>query len=94
MTMPGARPIPDPEAEMHRLAAERKVSPHVRKVLDEAVTVVKPGETLIVRLPWGSVYAQQVVEYQRALDDIVKHRGLPFRVIVICADQIAVAEPA
>lgn len=29
MTMPGMRPIPDPEAEMHRLASERVQEPAV-----------------------------------------------------------------
>lgn len=93
MTMPGMRPIPDPEAEMHRLAAERKISPRVRKILDEAITVVKPGETLIVRLTPANWTPMQFREYQEALDRILEYRQMPFAAVAILADEIGVAEP-
>jgi hypothetical protein len=49
--------------------------------------VVKPGETLIIRAPkdWGP---QQVELYEEYLDA----RGLPFGVLVVVGDELAVAE--
>ena len=45
MTIPGAREIPDPEAEMERLAVARKQNPDVdqlRADLDVLLTVASP----------------------------------------------------
>lgn len=48
--------------------------------------VVKPGETLIIRMrDWN---ADQVDQYQEYLD----HQRLPFRVLVVVGDELAVAE--
>lgn len=50
-----------------------------------SVTVVKPGETLVIRLKdWNP---DQVEYYQEDLD----RRGLPFRVLAVIGDELAVA---
>jgi hypothetical protein len=90
MQIPGAHPIPDAEAEMNRLAAERKLPEHIRKALGDAVTIVKPGETLIIRTK--SLTPQQMREYQHALDDFAEYRQLPFQVLVVHGDDLAVGE--
>lgn len=92
MHVPGAHPIPDAEAEMHRLAAERKVPEHVRKTLGDAALIIKPGETLIIRTE--TLNARQMDEYQAALDYLAKVRQLPFKVLVVHGDDLAVAEAA
>ena len=94
MTFPlGSRVIPDADAEMRRRAAERQVPEHVREALDHAVTVVKPGETLIIRLDRNATLGQ-AQHYQEALDQIVKARGLPFTALVLLGEELAVGEAA
>jgi hypothetical protein len=97
MMPPGMRPIPDPEAEMHRLAQARKTPPadpaQIRALLRECVTVVAPGETLIIRAHrnWTP---KQVGEYQRALDDAAEYLNLPFRAVALMGEEFAVAKAA
>jgi hypothetical protein len=63
----------------------------VRQLLSECVTVVKPGETLVLRTgrEWTP---SQMREVQDMLDEFIKWRKLPFRAMVVPADDLAVAQ--
>ena len=65
----------------------------IRQLLRECVTVVKPGETLILRVPWNTLPAQ-VRELQDALNDGIEYTQAPFGVFVVPGDELTVAEPA
>lgn len=62
----------------------------VRQLLAECVTVVKPGETLILRLgrEWTP---RQFRELQDALDSAIQYRDLPFQALAVPADGLGVA---
>lgn len=62
----------------------------VRQLFRECVTVVQPGETLIVRVPvtWT---AQQVRAYQEAMD-WDQQEGRPFPVLVVAGEGLGIAE--
>jgi hypothetical protein len=63
----------------------------VRDLLRECVTVVKPGETLIIRLPADS--PEETVSYYRdRIQAAREHYRLPFQVVVVAADGLGVAE--
>ena len=64
----------------------------IRQLLRECVTVVKPGETLILRVPWRTT-PNQVRELQHALNAAVKHMEVPFKALVLPGDELTVAEP-
>ena len=65
----------------------------IRQLLRECVTVVKPGETLILRCgrEWTP---QQMREIQDMVDATAEWRGLGFKVLVVPADELGVAEAA
>lgn len=63
----------------------------VRQLLRECVTVVKPGETLVVRME--GLTPGQHGEYQRAVTDWHKHGDLPFPVFIVIGDELGVVEP-
>ena len=93
------------EAELREAIAEvanlppRVIQPppltadEIRQLLSECVTVVKPGETLILRVPWNTLPAQ-VRELQDALNDGIEYTQAPFKVFVVPGDELTVAEPA
>jgi hypothetical protein len=62
----------------------------VRALLCECVTVIKPGETLVVRVPW-TVTPTQLREYQRVMDS-AEGGVIPFRVLVVAGDELGVVE--
>ena len=64
----------------------------VRQLLRECVTVVKPGETLIVRVPLTGV-PEQVDRYARDLGEVSEAMDLPFKTVVVAAEELGVAEP-
>ena len=64
----------------------------IRQLLRECVTVVKPGEHLILRIPWTTTPAQ-VRELQDFVTDTAVWLDLPFKVLVLPGDELAVAEP-
>jgi len=64
----------------------------VRQLLRECVTVVKPGETLILRVPWSTT-PTQVRDLQGALTGCTEHLEAPFKVLVVPGDELTVAEP-
>lgn len=64
----------------------------VRQLLRECVTVVKPGETLVVRVPWGTTPAQ-VRELQAGLVKLTIWMDVPFKVLVLPGDELGIAEP-
>jgi hypothetical protein len=59
-------------------------------LLRECVAVVKPGETLVIRIPdtWGP---QQVYDTQRRLSEIIAGRELGFTVLLVPGEEFAVA---
>lgn len=62
-----------------------------RALLRECVTVVKPGETLVIRVPEGWT-PEQVGEYQRYADYASDEGTIPFRVLVVTGEELGVAE--
>lgn len=61
----------------------------VEAALRECVTVVKPGETLVIRCrDWTPAQLEQYQEYIDA-----ELRGLPFRVLVVIGDEITAIPP-
>ena len=65
----------------------------VRQLLRECVTVIKPGETLIIRgdRNWTP---NQVREVQDSLDHMAGWRDLGFKVLVVPGEELGVAEAA
>jgi hypothetical protein len=63
----------------------------IRQILRECVTVVKPGETLILRVPW-TTGPNQVRELQDTLTAIREDMKAPFKVIVVPGDELTIAE--
>jgi hypothetical protein len=62
----------------------------VRYLLRECVTIVKPGETLIVRVPW-TTKPSQLYEYQRVIDS--REGGeIPFKVLVVAGDELGTVQ--
>jgi hypothetical protein len=59
----------------------------LRQLLRECATVVKPGETLIIRTHDKWTPAQM-----RDLEDMIDSRELPFRVILVPGAELGVAE--
>jgi len=65
----------------------------IRSLLRECVTIVKPGETLILRC--GRYWTpNQVREIQDMLDHAAEWRELGFTALVVPADELGVAEAA
>lgn len=63
----------------------------IRHLLRECVTVVEPGETLVVRVPW-TVNPAQLYEYQRVMDS-AEGGAIPFKVLVVAGDELGVVQP-
>lgn len=77
--------------KLHVLPARQPLTQdEVRQLLAECVTVVKPGETLILRCgrDWTPM---QVREIQDSVDAVTEWRDLGFRVLVVPADELGVA---
>jgi hypothetical protein len=64
----------------------------VRECLRQCVTVVGPGETLVLRV-WGFT-PNQVREYQESLDVAMKYGAIPFKVLVVIGEELGVVEAA
>ena len=62
----------------------------IRQILRECVTV-KPGETLILRVPWKTT-PTQVRELQDALNRGIEYTEAPFKALVLPGDELTVAE--
>ena len=64
----------------------------VRQLLRECVTVVKPGETLVIRgRNWTP---RQVHEIQQAMNVMHEDGAIPFKVLAVFGDELAIAEDA
>ena len=61
-------------------------------LLRECVTVVKPGETLVIRIP-DTWHPQAVHDTQRRLSEVIAGRGLGFAVLLVPGEEFAVARP-
>lgn len=59
--------------------------------LAENVTVVKPGETLVIRV--SDLTPNQMREYQQAIDQALEWRQLPFQCLVVYAEELGVVQP-
>ena len=69
-----------------------KLTPDVVAALLRAcVTVVKPGQTLIVRVPVRSE-PSTVARYQERLNALIRDQELGFAALVLPAEELAVAE--
>jgi hypothetical protein len=62
----------------------------VRQFLQECVTAVGAGETLILRTP--DLTPVQVREYQDWMDALRECEVIPFRVLVVIGDELGVVE--
>ena len=82
----------EPGPPAHRILPEPPpLAPaQVRYLLRQCVTVVKPGETLVVRVPWTTT-PSQLYEYQRVMDS---HEGgeIPFKVLVVAGDELGTVQ--
>jgi hypothetical protein len=63
----------------------------IRTLLRECVTVIKPGETLIVRVPWATP-ARTVYELGRVLHEQAEAAGAGFHTLVVPAAEIGAGE--
>ena len=81
-----------PEEDLAPVEAPALGPGQARALLRECVTVVAPGETLVIRIPdtWNP---QQVDQTQRRLSEIVAERGLGFSVLLVPGEEFAVAKP-
>ena len=93
-------PVPDLEQRVAALeaalgpAADFSLLPlrpdEVRQLLRECVTVVKPGETLVIRdRNW---IPSQVNEIQRWMDDEHESGRISFKVLALIGEEMAVTE--
>lgn len=81
-SIPGARWLP-PGPVLTREVVEAAVR--------ECVTVVKPGETLVIRCrDWTPDQAEQCTEYFRYMAEAGE---IPFRPLVVIGDELAVVRP-
>jgi hypothetical protein len=81
--------------------ARMRILPHIppftedeiRQLLRECVTVVRPGETLVIRLAsgWTPGLAREMADEVR---EVVKSGNLGFSVLVVRGDEMGVAEAA
>ena len=80
--------------EVRILHREPVLTPETaRALLSERVTVVRPGETLVIRVP-DSWTPNQAREYQRYADEATERGRIPFKVLVVTGDEFAVVQPA
>ena len=63
----------------------------VRQLLRECVTVVKPGETLVMQVPMDT-RPSVVNELQRVVSEITEDRGMGSTVLIVPGSGLAVAE--
>jgi hypothetical protein len=61
-----------------------------RELLRECVTVVKPGEVLVVRVP-DNWTARQVSECQEAFESMAEYRDLDITILFMSGEEFAVA---
>ena len=79
------------EPFQHReIKHERLTADEARALMREFAVVVRPGETLILRV--ADLTPNQVRELQEAVDDMTRFRGLPFQTIVLPGDELGVAQ--
>ena len=86
------RPL-DPDAEAATLAGNREtLTPAgVRSLLRECVTVVKPGEVLVIRVPWNTSQ-WELREYAESLQAWnASHEGT-LEAVVVPAEELGIAE--
>jgi hypothetical protein len=57
----------------------------------ECITVVQPGETLVVRVP-GDWTPRMMVEYQDYADAATESGYIPFKVLVVIGEQVAIVQ--
>jgi hypothetical protein len=92
-SLAGARRI-DPAAEADRLAAERTAVPPdraaLRAILRECVTVVAPGEVLVIRVT--DFTPAQLAEYGDWLRYAADELGI--KAIAVIGDELGIATPA
>ena len=88
------RPL-DPDAEAATLAGNREpLTPaRVRSLLRECVTVVKPGEVLVIRVPWNTSQ-WELREYGESLQAWnASHEG-HLEAVIVPAEELGIAEAA
>jgi hypothetical protein len=107
MSIPADVPMTDEQAAEFRCAFNEAVGADYRlqwvppapvltpenleTLVRECVTVVKPGETLVIRVPetWSPTNAQM---YQERADEATGDGTIPFRVVVVIGAELGIAE--
>lgn len=74
-----------------RYAPEPLTKDEVRQLLRECVTVVKPGEVLVIRMA-TDVPREQALEYQVTLGDFLASHAPGVKVAIVCGDELGVAQ--
>ena len=75
----------------HRILNAPLTPDEVRQLLRECVTVVKPGETLAVRVPMST--PPHVVRELQEMADHEQQAGMPFPVLIVVGEGMAVVTP-
>jgi hypothetical protein len=84
-----------PSLEQRMTALPSLLDPEtVRALLRESVTVVKPGEVLFFTVADPNITPNQLREIQEMTDWWLERNAPEFRVMVLMAGEMAVAEPA
>jgi hypothetical protein len=93
MTLPPGAHAPDEAAdEMAAGPPAAALTPEAaRALLRECITVVQPGETLVVRVP-GDWTPRMMVEYQDYADAATESGYIPFKVLVVIGEQVAIVQ--
>jgi hypothetical protein len=93
MTLPPGAHAPDEAAdEMAAGPPAAGLTPEAaRALLRECITVVQPGETLVVRVP-GDWTPRMMVEYQDYADAATESGYIPFKVLVVIGEQVAIVQ--
>ena len=74
-----------------RPAGDPLTKDEVRQLLRECVTVVKPGEVLVIRMG-TDVPREQALEYQVTLGDFLASHAPGVKVAIVCGDELGVAK--
>jgi hypothetical protein len=84
-----------PDSFTHRVIPQPPPLPpgEIRQLLRECVTIVKPGEHLILRVPWNTT-PNQVHELQNYVNKAAEYLELPFKILILPGDELGTTEAA
>lgn len=71
------------------MTGPEQVPDEIRRLLRECAVVIRPGETLVLRVP-DDMTPMQAREYMDALDALIEYKGWGFSVLPVMAKELAV----